>query len=342
MRSARDLLERATAGASHHDTIEFGPIPLRISTESPDEWSDIARRLFNGAPRWPNLHVVSVTDATIPITDFPTEFRLLGDRVVVTDLGDVKIIASGLEQSIWVLDRSSATAMRWGRDDEDVTPWERASPLRSAACWWSAESGGAFVHAAAVSSNVGALLLVGQSGAGKSTTSLSCLGSELDVLGDDFCFVEPPTLSHGALVHAAYRLGKLDDRALDLMPHLATRSAGDGPRGKTLIGLDDVARSHQTISAVCHVVQDPTAPTHVRPISRIGALRSVAPSTLLHVRPLDERTFRTLTAVIRSVPSFQLSVNDLQCVPTILSELLAALGDSRGWGPPTATAGALT
>lgn len=342
LRSARELIERATAGADHHGDTGFGPVPLRISTESPDEWNSLAQRLFDGAPRWPELHVVSVTAATIPITDFPTEFRLPGNRVVATDLGEIQIIASGLEQSIWMLDRRHATAMRWGQDSGNMNPWERASPLRSAACWWSAESGGAFAHTAAISSDSGALLLVGQSGAGKSTTSLSCLGSELDVLGDDFCFIEPPTAHRGALVHAAYRLAKLDDRALALMPHLARRAAGEGPRGKTLIELDHVERPHQTIAAVCHIVQDPSSPTHVRPISRIEALRSVAPSTVLHVRPLDERTWGALTAVVRSVPCFQLSVNDLQSVPTVAAELLETLGDSASSRPPAAAAGAST
>lgn len=85
-------------------------------------------------------------------------------------------------------------------------PWyETAAPLRAALGWILAAHGHTLVHGAAVATEHGAAVLIGDSGAGKSTTALRCLASGMGFLGDDVCVVGP---GPQPLVQALYRSAK--------------------------------------------------------------------------------------------------------------------------------------
>jgi energy-coupling factor transporter ATP-binding protein EcfA2 len=219
-------------------------------------------------------------------------------------------------------------------EDEDALPlWEHTSPLRGAARWWSTVQGAAMVHAGAVADGEHCVLLVGDSGAGKSTTTMACHGSGLDVLGDDFCFVEPPTDTTPPIGHTMYRLAKLDERALDLLPHLRPRVVGTAWRGKQLIDLAPGELPPRPIVAICHVTQDTTSPTHTAAMSRIEALRAVAPSTIFQQRLWERETWQVLAATVRATQCHRLSVNDLAEVPDVIRSILEVTPRSDGDRP---------
>jgi hypothetical protein len=64
------------------------------------------------------------------------------------------------------------------------------------------------VHAAAVATPSGVLLLGGRSGTGKSTAALACLNDGLGFLGDDMCVVDPG--GERVVVHSLFCSAKLD------------------------------------------------------------------------------------------------------------------------------------
>ena len=66
----------------------------------------------------------------------------------------------------------------------------------------------------------GGALLLGASGAGKSTTTLACLASGLAIAGDDFVLVEPAGID--AVVHSISTTAKLSRAALLRFPDLAS------------------------------------------------------------------------------------------------------------------------
>ena len=158
---------------------------------------------------------------------------------------------------LWVVDRESATALRWTEGSEDIPIWEALRPLRFVLRWWAAEHDAALLHAAAVAIDGHAALLVGESGAGKSTTAFACMGSELVVLGDDYCLVEAPKGSGQITVHATYRLGNLTDASLALLPHLRERVIGSGLRGKSVIALEPLSLGQGAASRAFRLRRDP-------------------------------------------------------------------------------------
>lgn len=332
--SIGDVVDIAIGGANHEIVASVGPIPLRVRGECRSDVDDVVRHLAPGPdPMWRPLTVVTITRDTLDLGLLPTELDpTIDDEIRVVREGSVTAVASGGERSLWVFDPERSLAVRWVDELGDLPLWERISPLRGALRWWATRHGASLVHTGAVADDRGAVLLVGDAGAGKSTTTMACLGRGLEVLGDDFCFVQPgdgrPDVSDGqatSVVHAAYRLAKLDDRSLDLLPHLRERIVGTGLRGKSLLELDALDRPERVIRALCHVVQRPDRPTETEPMSRVDALRAVAPSTLFQVRLFERETWEGLAGAVRTVPCFRLFVGDLDDVPGVLAALIDRL-----------------
>jgi hypothetical protein len=85
--------------------------------------------------------------------------------------------------------------------------FEIACPLRGVISWILQSSGRALIHAAAIGTQHGAVLLGGDSGAGKSSTALRGLLNKMFYFGDDICCIE----NHGltSTVHSVYSSAKL-------------------------------------------------------------------------------------------------------------------------------------
>ena len=296
---------------------------MRISGSSDEQLSAFADPLVaSPGGSWTPLNVVIANSDNIPASLIPEPIQPHDDFIAVAHKEGVTALATGTDGTLWLLDESKATAVLW-IDDEDALPlWEHTSPLRTAARWWSSVQGAAMVHAGAVADAERCVLLVGDSGAGKSTTTMACHGSGLDILGDDFCIVEPPGDATPPLAHAMYRLAKLDERALDLLPRERENIVGTAWRGKKLIDLAIAEQAPRAIVAICHVVQDPTAPTHAAVMPRVQTLRAVAPSTMFQQRLWERETYNALAATVRAARCYRLSVADVGSVPAVVRAIL--------------------
>lgn len=111
------------------------------------------------------------------------------------------------EYSVCVFDVAAGEAAYWVADPAHLPYWAKSSPLRTILGWVLEQHGRQLVHAAAVATDDGAVLIAGSGGSGKSTTALTCLEASLDFLGDDYVVVslDPPT------VHSLYATAKIAD-----------------------------------------------------------------------------------------------------------------------------------
>ncbi|WOO42685.1 hypothetical protein [Rubellicoccus peritrichatus] len=90
---------------------------------------------------------------------------------------------------LYLYDRNRNYCLFWTRDVRELPNWELSFPLRYPVMWGSETTDAIMLHAAAVGNQNGAALLVGKSGSGKSTTSLSALASGMQFLGEDYVLV---------------------------------------------------------------------------------------------------------------------------------------------------------
>lgn len=109
-------------------------------------------------------------------------------------------------RALYLWNRERRTAALWLGDAGDVPYHMVATPLVPILSWFLGERGLPVIHAAAVATERGGVLLAGRSGTGKSTAALACLRDGLGFLGDDLCLVEagsPP------IVHSLFCSAKL-------------------------------------------------------------------------------------------------------------------------------------
>lgn len=142
-----------------------------------------------------------------------------------------------IEFSVNVFDVERRDGVFWVRSEACVSNWTRGSPLRTLLHWSMEATGRQLVHAAAVGTDEGALLITGRGGVGKSTTALACLEAGMQFLGDDYVVVG---LDPEPRVHGLYRSAKLTTEQLRRFPNLSDL-VGPGDfleDGKALILLD--------------------------------------------------------------------------------------------------------
>ncbi|MCB9100900.1 MAG: serine kinase [Anaerolineales bacterium] len=117
-----------------------------------------------------------------------------------------------------IVDIQHGQAIFWTRDAAQLPQWEIGSPLRNILHLWLHEQGLQYVHAGAVGTPAGGVLLVGKGGSGKSTTALTCLNSDLVYVSDDYCLVSPDP---APMALNLYNTGKVRADNIHRVPHLA-------------------------------------------------------------------------------------------------------------------------
>ena len=309
--------------------LRFGPLPLTVWSVEPSLTDHVLAHAASdvASPPWPALSVTLLDGSVLSEDRIPRPLLPRDEVGPVTVSEGVAHVGATDSTMVWVAghdEHGSARALRWTRTAHDLPVWEMMRPLRFALRWAAVRNGAALVHTAAVAGERGSLLLVGAAGAGKSTTTFACVGSDLDVLGDDYCIVDPG--ADEVVVHATYVLGTLDDNSLALLPHLRDRVVREGLRGKSLLPLDSLAagRASRPAVATCAVVRAPGERTRLVPTSRAAVLRALAPSTLFQIPGLQRPTWDVIAAVVRRLPAYELRVGSLADVPRVLGDLLTA------------------
>jgi hypothetical protein len=237
-----------------------------------------------------------------------------------------------------VFDAPRRQAWVWVRDAARLPRYERAAPLRGPLSWLLSAGGGQLAHAGAVASGHGAALLAGPGGSGKSTTTMACLASGLDYLGDDYVLVRQEE-SGRAAVHTLYATAKLTERSFDLLPALRPLADGPGtPEDKAVLQLAGsplggrVALAAPIVAIVLPRIGAGQDSTWER-ASASRALTALAPTTVFQLPGAGRASLTRLAALVRTVPAFTLHLGrDMQAIPQAVRAIIAAAAQEPGTG----------
>jgi len=218
---------------------------------------------------------------------------------------------------------------------DDLTTGERGAPFRLALHWWLTARGLQFAHGGAVGEAGTAVLVVGPTGAGKSSTTLSCVEAGLDYVADDYCVIQtaPGTAPHDPPVaHGLYSSAKILFTDVERYPKLVN---GRTPRhnpidDKTLVlvhrAVPAQVVTEQRLGAI--VVPQRTGrrrSTFARTRAGVG-LQALAPSTVGQFPGGAAVALSSLAALARAVPSYRLDLGtDRATVPHAVRAILADL-----------------
>lgn len=225
-----------------------------------------------------------------------------------------------------LFDRDRNLAVYWVADPSHVPWWESSFPLRTILHWWAAHTSVQPTHSGAVGVGGRGVLVAGNSGAGKSTSTLACLMGGMQYVGDDYVLIDVARPA----AHSIYSTAKLEPhntaRFPDLVPLISNPDALD--RQKALLFLadhrpDQLVRELELEAIVLpHVSGLPD--TTLRPASAAAALSVLAPTTSFHLPGYGPKVFAKLTRLVRSLPCYRLEAGtDLTQIPERLCELLS-------------------
>lgn len=234
--------------------------------------------------------------------------------------------------AISVLDLERNLAVFW-TPDPNVPYWETGSPLRTIFHWWLLNHGLQLVHAAAVGSSTGAVLIGGKGGSGKSTTALTCLESNLSYVGDDYTLLG---LDCGPVVHSLYNSAKLNSdhvrRFPALLPKVANRERLADEKALLFVHEHFPAKVATRLPVRAILVPRVTGlpETRMKRVSVAMTLAALAPSTIFQLPRAGDEAFKFLATFMRQLPCYSIEVGtDLSTIPPAIEGLLAQMNEPR-------------
>jgi hypothetical protein len=258
---------------------------------------------------------------------------VLGERLEGDENGPIYyydrdgVQAIGRWRTLSVLDAAARHAWFWTPDANEMLSWDWAAPLRSILHWWLGRHGVLQIHAGAVGTDNGGVLLVGRGGSGKSTTSLACLMAGLRYAGDDYVAIEP---GPEPWVHSLYCSGKLESHQVDRVAGLGSAVANPERAGdeKAVVYAERVRPGASVAGFPLRAVLVPRivaqAPeSRFVPVSAPAALAALAPSTIFQLHPPQPNALAHMAALVRAVPCFSLELgSDIDRIPDAIVRLL--------------------
>lgn len=305
------LVEPLTAALEHHPPPDPGAPGLTISV-----WD--AATTGVGTPPFP----VGARDGGITAAERTRE------------PGPVRIAFLQPQQALYILDRVSGTAYYCAAHAGAMPYWELGAPMLTLLQWWVEDHGRQLVHGAALGNESGGVLLTAPGGSGKSSTALAALSPAVDscglrYAGDDYCLV---SLDPEPRAYSVYGTGKVSPEQAQRFPDLVAGPLLNGDR----VGEDKlvfvvsrrwpgrIVRQFPIRALVVPVIGGGTC--RVVPLAAGQALRALAPSTVLQLAGAGGRTFATLAALTRRLPTYALHLApDPRQAPPVIAALLDRL-----------------
>jgi hypothetical protein len=256
---------------------------------------------------------------------------LAGDRIKVNcDLGPQRLSAIDLQQGIGLF---------WVSDIKDIPGYERCSPFKTIIHWWATARNHQLVHAAAIGTKDGGVLIVGPGGAGKSSTALSCIKPGFSYVSDDYCLIDSnETQPYAASLYSCAKVDILatDARFDDIKPHFIARDELHEKKEVLFVHkhFPDLVVDRLPLRAV--LVAKVTGEPNTRIVSAPAdeAATALIPSTMNQLPGSEIDSFFAMMRVIRSLPVYRIELGtDAEQIPATIAALLADIRAKRADSP---------
>ncbi len=279
------------------------PALAHLESDRENAPSDITLHLWEGTTRdaWPPRPPFTLND-----------YRRYGQRAIAHD-GTRSLMHAPTVDQLFAYDRATRTGYFWVKDASQLSIYERAAPVQTLFHWALHDFGWQIVHAAAVGNVNGGVLLVGGTGAGKSTTALSCLAQEgLHFLSDDKCLVR---LAPEPQAFALFSSAKIKGDMLARLPHLRPLLTGWDDSYKANKGLlflhptyaDQMIHTfHVKALLLPQVAHREAADIRTAPAGDL--FRQLGPSTVIWLPGAEAENYRFTAAMARRLPCYRIAL----------------------------------
>lgn len=254
-----------------------------------------------------------------------------------TDRGDIwgfhstriKTAFHWIECSLNLMDLRENLGIFWVQTAETLPFWVHASPLRTLLHWWMEKNGCQLLHAAAVGTAQGAVLITGKGGVGKSTAALSCLQSGLFYLADDYAVAR---LGPEPRVFSLYSTAKLNADHVKKFPGLSgmVNNPEKLDQEKAVMflhpALDKQLLSEMPLRAILMPRVSDRDESRIAPAPAWTIQKAMSFTTLSQLPYVNRSTHDYITRLSETLPGYVLeSGRDLNDISRAVSDLLADL-----------------
>jgi len=233
---------------------------------------------------------------------------------------DIRMTYDSWMRMLCVYDRRHHRAFVTVADAEHIPSWVDRAPLRTIFTWWAGDTGLAFLHASAIASGDGAIVLAGASGSGKSTTAMACFADGLGFIADDACLVQ---LDPAPTVFTVYGKAKLERDAFERLPQLAELAMNPNGASVVIDATDRVVPSAPLRAVVLPTLADGRG-SHLARVSPTTARRLLVSTTLVE-GGAGGAALGPITELAGRVPCYRLELgSDLTDVVSTVRTVLGA------------------
>lgn len=229
-------------------------------------------------------------------------------------------------ETLSLLDLRGNIALYWTYDARALPYYECGAPFLALLHWWMESHSRQLVHAGAVGTAEGGVLLVGKGGSGKSSTALSCLEAGLSYAGDDYCLI---AVDPEPYVHSLYNSGKVHaadvPRFSLLSSALSNAKRLDSEKGLYFLYScfpQRIACGFPLRAILLPQVANSQDARLLR-VSPATSLRALAPSTIFQLPGAGQQTFSMLSRLVQRLPSYIFAVgSDRARIPAAILRIL--------------------
>jgi hypothetical protein len=229
-------------------------------------------------------------------------------------------------RTLAAFDSTTNAGWFWAPSPEEMLSWDWAYPIRPVLDWWLGRQGIVLSHGGAVGIPEGGIAIVGRGGSGKSTSTLSSIGTELKYAGDDLVAIRP---SPSPWLYSLYSSGKMTPFHFERFPRLAevvvNPVRGEAEKGVAYIGeqFPEATVTEFPLRAIVVPRVTDRVETRLVETSPAHALAALAPSTILQAPPHRPEALQALARLVRSLPSYSLELgSNLELIPQVILDFL--------------------
>jgi hypothetical protein len=296
---------------------------------------DLVVNLWDSASGGPPPPLPHTGDEQAPGAFFYFSNELLRAGFQLGTSGDARVLEvyrGTPTPALSVLEQGATRAWYWVADADRIPYWEGATPLVYLLDWWLRARDMYMLHAGAIGTPAGGVVLVGKSGSGKSTTALSSLDSDLVYAGDDYVGV---SLGPEPEVHSFYSSGKLMQNHVERLPFLLEALANRERLAveKAVVYVNEQWPERMSPGFPLRAVLVPRVrpglvEARVLEASPAEAFRALAPSTVFQMHTRGQDSLTRARRLLETVPAYVLELgSDMASIPRAVGELVETLGD---------------
>ena len=294
--------------------------------------------------RIPEPEVVDATfciwdseSAGVPMINPPCQWSDFTDRGDIWgfDSKRIKTAFHWGELSVNVMDLETNVGIYWVQSASKLPYWVQSSPLRSLFHWWLEKNKVQLLHAAAVGTANGAVLITGKGGVGKSTTALKCLEQGMFYLSDDYVIVKAEP---DPLIYSLYSTAKLNKEDLEKFPFFSDFIAPlrkDSQEKAVMFlypGLKERIVSEMPLKAILMPFITENEGSEISTVPYWTIQGAMSFTTLSQLPNVGRQTHDYICHLCNNIPSFKLLTGkDLSEIPLVVSGFLSKLNEKSGF-----------